>query len=500
MQLQIQQRNCGKIARFAIAAIFLLHRALCSSELLSFVPASTTKQNTESKFLLVRTTSFLSTKPYFAEYATESADTNIRIGDANSIISNDQRSGVGKTAIIAGSTGYIGRACVRECVARGYSTIALVRDVSRASTDEALNRASLVECDVTNEIEVRNLFVDIVNGKYVGAMQEKGGRKTSPPPVDIVISCLASPSGIESEVHAIDYQATLNVLNAGRNPSVKARHFVLLSAFCCRNPILKLQQAKLEFEKRLSEQNEMTYSIVRPTAFFKSVSGQYESILQGNSYVLFGDGAATQCNPIAEEDLAKFMCDSALEEYKDQRWGKILNVGGPDAPLTNKMLGETAPLIMLLFSQKMMFRAINKPAKFVYVPTQVFDLSISMIELFAKLWPSPKWKDVLETAKIGKYYAVEDMLTTEEDEKFGSIRMMDHFEKIAREGQDPFTPVRATAVISKTLEALPAVSISVPLGFGLLSKPDLVQDVISPNSLANVHMMLAGLSDTTSVS
>ena len=78
----------------------------------------------------------------------------------------------------------------------------------------------------------------------------------------------------------------------------------------------------------------MTYSIVRPTAFFKSVSGQYESILQGNSYVLFGDGAATQCNPIAEEDLAKFMCDSALEEYKEQRWGKILNVGGPDAPRT----------------------------------------------------------------------------------------------------------------------------------------------------------------------
>ena len=59
---------------------------------------------------------------------------------------------------------------------------------------------------------------------------------------------------------------------------------------------------------------------------------------------------------------------------------------------------------------------------------------------------------------------------------------------------------RATAVISKTLEALPAVSISVPLGFGLLSKPDLVQDVISPNSLANVHMMLAGLSDTSTIS
>ena len=47
----------------------------------------------------------------------------------------------------------------------------------------------------------------------------------------------------------------------------------------------------------------------------------------------------------------------------------------------------------------------------------------------------------METAKIGKYYAVEDMLTTEEYEKYGSIGMMDYFEKIASEGQDPFTSV-----------------------------------------------------------
>lgn len=90
-----------------------------------------------------------------------------------------------------------------------------------------------------------------------------------------------------------------------------------------------------------------------------------------------------------------------------------------------------------------MFKAINKPPKFVYVPTQVFDFSISLIEFLAKTFgrDSQKWEDVLETAKIGKYYAVEDMLTTDETEKFGSITMMDHFAKIAREGQDPFTPV-----------------------------------------------------------
>ena len=115
-----------------------------------------------------------------------------------------------------------------------------------------------------------------------------------------------------------------------------------------------------------------------------------------------------------------------------------------------------------------MFKAINKPAKFVYVPTEIFDFSISIIEFIAKTWPSQKWEDVLETSKIGKYYAVEvsqydvikpqgsaftrhsywhlqtywqDMLTTKEEEKYGKIGMMDHFEKIATQGQDPFTPV-----------------------------------------------------------
>ena len=48
-----------------------------------------------------------------------------------------------------------------------------------------------------------------------------------------------------------------------------------------------------------------------------------------------------------------------------------------------------------------MFKAIGKPAKFVYVPTQIFDFSISLIEFIAKTWPSQKWEDALETAKIG---------------------------------------------------------------------------------------------------
>jgi len=140
------------------------------------------------------------------------------------------------TTVIAGATGYIGRAVVRESVQQGYRTLALVRDMSKIRSEEgkrlygdAFEGAEVVECDVEN----RQNIVDTVKQ----ARATEGGDIT-------VISCLASPSGIRKEAYAIDYQATLNCLEAGME--LNAKHFVLLSAFCVRNPLLQLQQAKLK--------------------------------------------------------------------------------------------------------------------------------------------------------------------------------------------------------------------------------------------------------------
>jgi divinyl chlorophyllide a 8-vinyl-reductase len=103
-------------------------------------------------------------------------------------------------------------------------------------------------CDVTNELEVQKVLSEIAHGSYcfvntaATSQRENGQREIQNQqlPIDLIVSCLASPSGIEKDVYAVDYQATLSLLNAGRHPSVAARHFVLLSAFCCRNPILKV--------------------------------------------------------------------------------------------------------------------------------------------------------------------------------------------------------------------------------------------------------------------
>ena len=155
--------------------------------------------------------------------------------------------------------------------------------------------------------------------------------------IDTVVSCLASRSGIKKDAYAIDYQATKNCLDSGI--ATGARHFVLLSAFCCKNPWLQFQQAKLKFEADLEGQDAMSYTIVRPTAFFKSVSGQLEVVQMGSPFVMFGDGKVTRCNPIAEADLATYLVDSITDKSREN---KNIDLGGPDEPLTMLKQGEVS--------------------------------------------------------------------------------------------------------------------------------------------------------------
>ena len=187
----------------------------------------------------------------------------------------------------------------------------------------------------------------------------------------------------------------------------------------------------MEFEAALQKQQDMTWSIVRPTAFFKSVSGQLEVVQQGMPFVMFGDGTVTSCNPISEADLATYLIDCISDK---KRYNRILNIGGPDQPLTMQRQGE------------MLFEAVGKEQKFIYAPLWLFDVIIDSLQWLADTFKSEKLENAAELSRIGKYYAVEDMLTTEPEEKFGTMTLMDHYQKIAKEGQeyDPYTTMFAT--------------------------------------------------------
>ena len=323
-----------------------------------------------------------------------------------------------KTAVIAGATGYIGKSVVKESVRQGYRTFALVRDVAKlktpqgkASYGEFFQGAEIVECDVTDY-------------EALQATMRRIAKQSDEQGIESIVSCLASRSGIKKEAFMIDYQATLHCQLAGQ--AVGAKHFCLLSAFCVRNPWLQFQHAKLKFEAALQEQTDLAWTIVRPTAFFKSVSGQLEVVQSGSPFIGFGDGEITRCNPIAESDLATYMIDCISET---SRHGSIINLGGPDEPLTKKRQGE------------MLFAATGLEPNFLFVPVWIFDAVINILQFLADATGSEKLENAAETCRIGKYYAVEDMLTTAPEEKYGTITLQEHYNRIAVEGQeyDPYT-------------------------------------------------------------
>jgi divinyl chlorophyllide a 8-vinyl-reductase len=66
--------------------------------------------------------------------------------------------------IIAGATGYIGKAVVRESVRQGYTTVALVRDAKKVTSPEGkslyglfFDGAEIVECDVTDPSQLKQV-------------------------------------------------------------------------------------------------------------------------------------------------------------------------------------------------------------------------------------------------------------------------------------------------------------------------------------------------------
>jgi divinyl chlorophyllide a 8-vinyl-reductase len=167
---------------------------------------------------------------------------------------------------------------------------------------------------------------------------------------------------------------------------------VLLSAICVQKPLLAFQQAKLAFEKQLIESG-LDYSIVRPTAFFKSLSGQVERLRQGKPFLVFGDGRLTACKPISDDDLADYIA-GCLDD--PARRNRVLPVGGPGPAITPREQGER------------LFQLLGRPPRFKQVPVALLDTIIVVLSTLGRLLP--RLADKAELARIGRYYATESML------------------------------------------------------------------------------------------
>ena len=212
--------------------------------------------------------------------------------------------------------------------------------------------------------------------------------------VDVIISCLASRTGEPKDAHLVDYK--LNCLLLEKAKALKCSQFILLSAICVQKPRLAFQFEKLAFEEELKKSG-LNFSIVRPTAYFKSLSGQIENIKKGKPYVYFGDGQITQCNPISEKDLSLYILSCIKDKTK---WRKILPIGGPKQSITPKDIG------------KILFEIFEVSPKYKSFPTKLLD-AIRLLLLIIS--PFSNWaKNKSELIKIAKYYATESMLIWDE--------------------------------------------------------------------------------------
>ncbi len=279
---------------------------------------------------------------------------------------------------VLGATGTIGRAAVRALVRRGHAVVCFVRP--RAGL-----RGSLTPADIAGLFD--GAKVKVVDPADPASLARDGfaGER-----FDAVVSCMASRTGAPKDAWAIDHRAHLNVLEAAKQAGVG--HFVLLSAICVQKPLLAFQQAKLAFEAALI-QSGVRYSIVRPTAFFKSLSGQIDRVRKGKPFLIFGDGTLTACKPIGDDDLAEFIADCLVDQ---DRWNRVLTIGGPGAAITPRQQGE------------FLFAELGREPKFKSVPVALLDVIIAILSVLARI--APPLAEKAELARIGRYYATESML------------------------------------------------------------------------------------------
>lgn len=290
------------------------------------------------------------------------------------------------TVLLAGATGTIGQAVAAELAGQGHEFISLSRREAGGA----------IVCDLSTP------------GALTQALR---GRR-----VETVISCMATRSGAPSDAWAVEHDAQSVLLSEAAEAG--ARHFILLSAICVQRPRLAFQHAKLAFEEKLQASG-LDWTIVRPTAFFKSLSGQVARVKDGKPFLVFGDGRLTACKPISDRDLARFIVSSLSDPAKRNR---ILPIGGPGPAITPQ---DQAARLFTLLQQEPRIRR---------VPVAVMGAVARSLDLLGRI--SPKMRDKAEFARTGLYYATESMLLWDQERarydaeatpEFGSDTLWDHY-------------------------------------------------------------------------
>lgn len=305
--------------------------------------------------------------------------------------------------MLLGATGTAGRATLEALLAEGHEVVALHR--GDPPPVPANPRLSPRRCDATDPASLRDHGF-------------RGER------FDALVTCLASRTGVPEDAWAVDQRANVEALRLAGEAG--AGQVVVMSAICVQKPLLAFQRAKLALEAEVMASG-LAYSIVRPTAFFKSLSGQIARVRDGKPFLLFGNGALTRCKPISDRDLGRFMALCLTDPDKRDR---VLPIGGPGPAITPREQGEE------------LFRLTGKPPRFRQVPVGLFDGIGAVLRLGGMASGSLRTK--AELARIGRYYATESMLVWDPEKgrydadatpEFGTDTLFGHYAEVLASGR-----------------------------------------------------------------
>jgi divinyl chlorophyllide a 8-vinyl-reductase len=293
--------------------------------------------------------------------------------------------------LLLGGTGTIGRATAAALLAAGHRVTAQVRPGSSAPPG--------TEAAVGDAASPGAVAKTLATGHF-----------------DAIISCIASRTGAPDDAWAVDHAGNILAIEAAR--AAGAARFVLLSAICVQKPKLAFQHAKLAAEAGL-RQSGLDWTIVRPTAFFKSLSGQVARVAAGRPFLVFGDGRLTACKPISDRDLGRFIAGVLTDPASH---GRILPIGGPGPAITPRDQAQ------------MLFELTGRPERIRRVPVALMGAAIGALSLAGRMSASAAGK--AEFARIGRYYATESMLVwdaararydADATPEFGRDRLRDHY-------------------------------------------------------------------------
>ena len=244
----------------------------------------------------------------------------------------------GRTVVVCGATGYLGRHVVRTLHADGWTVRTLVRDPSRLGD-------AADHCD--------EVFV---------------GHPTDPETLDGLFDgadAAFSSIGVRSfkrrpTFREVDRQANLNLVEAAERAGVG--RFVFISVlrgdeFRDESPLIGARESVVD---RLRSST-MTAAIIRPTGFFNDIDA-FRTMAERGRVWLIGDEHA-QINPIHGADLADVVGQALTSEDTGDR-----SVGGPDV-LSQAEIAAAA------------FESTGRPVRVSRVPSGVVRLMGRLIGL-----------------------------------------------------------------------------------------------------------------------